>query len=84
MTSSVGRCRTGSPEARPIRTEDLLKGKIRRAIAWENAERSKQERFASTLVVAAMIIVALRLAREPEGPPRDEGDSHRSPAVPGS
>jgi hypothetical protein len=41
-------------------------GEMRRAIARENAERTKQERFASTLVIAASIIAAVRLAREPD------------------
>jgi hypothetical protein len=40
-------------------------GEMRRAIAREGAERSKQDRFASTLVIAASIIAAVRLAREP-------------------
>jgi len=39
---------------------------MRRAIERENAERSKQDRFASTLVIAASIIAAVRLAREPD------------------
>jgi hypothetical protein len=41
-------------------------GEMRRAIARENAERSKPDRFASTLVIAASIIAAVRLAREPD------------------
>jgi hypothetical protein len=40
-------------------------GAMRRSIARENAERTKQERFASTLVIAASIIAAVRFAREP-------------------
>lgn len=39
-------------------------GEMRRAIARENEERQKQDRFASTLVIAASIIAAVRLARE--------------------
>lgn len=41
-------------------------GEMRRAIAREEAERRQQDRFASTLVIAAAIIAAVRLAREPE------------------
>ena len=39
-------------------------GEMRRAIAREDAERQKQDRFASTLVIAASIIAAVRLARD--------------------
>jgi hypothetical protein len=39
-------------------------GEMRRAIAHEEAERRKQDRFASTLVIAASIIAAVRLARD--------------------
>jgi len=39
-------------------------GEMRRAIAWEEQDRRKQDRFASTLVIAAAIIAAVRLARE--------------------
>ena len=38
-------------------------GEMRRAIAREEQER-KTDRFASTLVIAASIIAAVRLARE--------------------
>ena len=38
-------------------------GEMRRAIAREEQERQKQDRFASTLVIAASIIAAVRLAR---------------------
>ena len=49
-------------------------GEMRRAIAREEQERTKAmaeqkrmtDRFASTLVIAASIIAAVRLAREPE------------------
>ena len=49
-------------------------GEMRRAIAREELERSKEmaeqkrmtDRFASTLVIAASIIAAVRLAREPD------------------
>jgi len=48
-------------------------GEMRRAIAREEQERNKAmaeqkrmtDRFASTLVIAASIIAAVRLAREP-------------------
>jgi uncharacterized membrane protein len=38
-------------------------GEMRRATAWEEQQR-KKDRFASTLVIAAAIIAAVRLARE--------------------
>ena len=41
-------------------------GEMKRAIAQENEEREKSDRFASTLVIAASIISAIRLAREPD------------------
>ena len=49
-------------------------GEMRRAIAREEQERTKTmeeqkrmtDRFASTLVIAASIIAAVRLAREPD------------------
>jgi hypothetical protein len=41
-------------------------GEMRRAISREEAERHQQDRFASTLVIAASIIAAVRLAREPD------------------
>jgi hypothetical protein len=41
-------------------------GEMRRAIEREEQERHKADRFASTLVIAASIIAAVRLAREPE------------------
>jgi hypothetical protein len=37
---------------------------MRRAIAREEQDRRSQDRFASTLVIAASIIAAVRLARE--------------------
>jgi hypothetical protein len=41
-------------------------GEMRRAIAREEQDgRRMQDRFASTLVIAASIIAAVRLAREP-------------------
>lgn len=39
-------------------------GEMRRAIAREGDDRQKQDRFASTLVIAAAIIAAVRLARD--------------------
>jgi hypothetical protein len=39
---------------------------MKRAIAWEERQRQKHDRFASTLVIAASIIAAIRLAREPD------------------
>jgi hypothetical protein len=39
-------------------------GEMRRAITREDQERRKQDRFASTLVIAASIIAAVRLARD--------------------
>lgn len=41
-------------------------GEMRRAIVREEDERRKQDRFASTLVIAASIIAAVRLARKPD------------------
>jgi hypothetical protein len=39
-------------------------GQMNRAIAREGDDRRKQDRFASTLVIAASIIAAVRLARD--------------------
>jgi hypothetical protein len=39
-------------------------GEMKRAIAHERRESQKMDRFASTLVIAAAIIAAVRLARE--------------------
>ena len=39
-------------------------GEMRRAIAYEEEQRRKRDRFASTLVIAAAIIAAVRLARD--------------------
>lgn len=41
-------------------------GEMRRAVAREEQARQKQDRFASTLVIAASMIAAVRLAREPD------------------
>ena len=41
-------------------------GEMRRANEREHAERQMQDRFASTLAIAAAIIAAVRLAREPD------------------
>jgi hypothetical protein len=42
----------------------VVMGEMRRAIAREQDERKTQDRFLSTLVIAAAIIAAVRLARE--------------------
>jgi hypothetical protein len=39
-------------------------GEMKRAIAREDQERRNQDRFASTVVIAAAIIAAVRLARD--------------------
>lgn len=39
-------------------------GEMKRATAWENQQQQKQDRFASTLTIAASIIAAVRLARD--------------------
>lgn len=39
-------------------------GEMKRAITREEQERRKQDRFTSTLVIAASIIAAVRLARD--------------------
>jgi hypothetical protein len=44
-------------------------GEMRRAIAREEQERRSQDRFASTLVIGACIIAAVRLARDDIGRP---------------
>ena len=41
-------------------------GEMRRANAREEAERRLHDRFASTVIIAAAIIAAVRLAREPD------------------
>ena len=41
-------------------------GEMRRAVEREEAEGRKRDRFSSTLVIAASIIAAVRLAREPD------------------
>jgi hypothetical protein len=43
---------------------DAAMGEMKRAQAWEEQQRRKQDRFVSTLVIAASIIAAVRLARE--------------------
>jgi len=43
----------------------LRVGEMRRAISREEQDRRTQDRFASTIVIAASIIAAVRLAREP-------------------
>lgn len=49
-------------------------GEMRRAIAREEQERRNQDRFASTLMISASIIAAVRLAR-------DQDISNRSPRL---
>ena len=44
-------------------------GEMNRAIAREEQERRSQDRFASTIVIAAAIIAAVRLARDDIGSP---------------
>ena len=39
-------------------------GEMHRAISREEQDRRKQDRFASTLVIAASIIAAVRVARD--------------------
>jgi hypothetical protein len=39
-------------------------GEMKRAIAYEQGESKKTDRFTSTLVIAASIIAAVRLARD--------------------
>jgi hypothetical protein len=39
-------------------------GEMKRAIAYEERQRQVSDRFASTLVIAASIIAAVRLARD--------------------
>lgn len=39
-------------------------GEMRRANAWEEKQRQKQDRFASTIAIAASVIAAVRLARD--------------------
>jgi hypothetical protein len=49
-------------------------GEMKRAIAYEEQQRQFKDRFASTLVIAASIIAAVRLAR-------DENISKSSPRL---
>jgi hypothetical protein len=50
-------------------------GEMKRAIAYEERQAQIRDRFASTLVIAASIIAAVRLAREDikESSPRLSG-----------
>ena len=41
-------------------------GEMKRAIEREEQDRQTQDRFASTIVIAASVIAAVRLAREPD------------------
>lgn len=56
-------------ETSSVREEYSLMGEMRRAIDREVQEQRKQDRFASTLVIAAAIIAAVRLARDDIGRP---------------
>lgn len=51
-------------EACSIGEEKILMGEMRRAIDREVQDQRKRDRFASTLVIAASIIAAVRLARD--------------------
>ena len=44
-------------------------GEMHRAISRDEQDRRKQDRFASTVVIAASILAAVRLAREDIGRP---------------
>src|SRR5579871_589977 len=67
-TISAKRYLSGAPFARARdqnsaeRSREM--GEMRRAIAREEQERRNQDRFASTVVIAAAIIAAVRLARD--------------------
>jgi hypothetical protein len=52
------------PQAGEVRNGGAPMGEMKRAIALENQQRLKQDRFASTLVISASIIAAVRLARD--------------------
>jgi hypothetical protein len=39
-------------------------GEMKRAISYEQQQRQKQDRFTSTLIIAASIIASVRLARD--------------------
>jgi hypothetical protein len=39
-------------------------GEMKRAIAWEERQRQKEDQFASSVIIAASIIAAVRLARD--------------------
>jgi hypothetical protein len=48
----------------PFAYNGVAMGEMKRAIAREEEDRRKQDRFGSTLVIAAAIIAAVRLARD--------------------
>jgi hypothetical protein len=50
----------------PASRGGALMGEMRRAIAREEQDGRTQDRFTSTIVIAASIIAAVRLAREPD------------------
>lgn len=52
-------------------------GEMRRAIAHEQDERRTQDRFVSTLVIAASIIAAVRLARDDISAATEHGSEQR-------
>jgi hypothetical protein len=54
---------------------------MRRAIAGEEQERRNQDRFASTILIAAEIIAAVRLARKDIGSPSPRVHSTVSDSV---
>src|ERR1019366_2473002 len=64
-TSSRAGFRTGYSCADQNQNRGQAKmGQMNRAIAREEDDRRKQDRFASTIVIAASIIAAVRLARD--------------------
>jgi hypothetical protein len=66
LRSSEVACRTSCSQGiQRNRKEGFAEmGEMRRAIAREEDDRRKQDRFASTLVIAVSIIAAVRLARD--------------------
>ena len=52
-------------------------GEMRRAIAHEQDERRTQDRFVSTLVIAASIIAAVRLVRDDISAATEHGSEQR-------
>ena len=56
-------------------------GEMRRAIARDEQERRNQDRFASTVVIAAAIIAAVRLARDDISTPSPRVDAALADSV---